>query len=177
MKLDGVSQATSHPIELPQPSFSARSTYRKVRNRTSYAFALVSVAAAVDIEGDRIRDLRVALGGVAHKPWRAEKVEDTLRGRVANEAALTVAAEAELADARPLSGNAHHRLGAYGTDGRCGMRVYEDAKQKAKGLIQASRAKVVAMAPGSWIPGGGPDPFILKRHGHIEQPVSRIDGR
>ena len=56
------------------------------------------------------------------------------------------------------------------------MSVYEDAKQKAQGLIQASMAKVVALAPDSWIPGGEPDPLIRERHGHIGQPVSRIDG-
>ncbi|MDM9644861.1 xanthine dehydrogenase family protein subunit M [Rhizobium sp. S163] len=93
-------------IELPQTEFSTRSSYRKVRDRASYAFALVSVAAALDIRDGRVRDLRIALGGVAHKPWRAEKAENALRGRAASEAAFIEAAEAELAGAHPLDGNA-----------------------------------------------------------------------
>jgi xanthine dehydrogenase YagS FAD-binding subunit len=81
-----------------------RSTYRKVRDRASYAFALVSVAAAVDLDGDVIRDSRIAFGGVAHKPWRAYRAEDALRGVAASEDAFRAAAEAELADARPQPG-------------------------------------------------------------------------
>ena len=93
-------------IELPATAFAARSTYRKVRDRASYAFALVSVAAAVDVEGGTIRDARIALGGVAHKPWRARKAEAALIGRPATEATFRAAAEAELADAAPLRDNA-----------------------------------------------------------------------
>lgn len=92
-------------IELPAMPFAARSTYRKVRDRASYAFALVSVAAALDLDGDTVRDVRIALGGVAHKPWRAAKAEAALRGGPATEAAFRAAAEAELADARPLRDN------------------------------------------------------------------------
>jgi xanthine dehydrogenase YagS FAD-binding subunit len=92
-------------VELPAMPFAQRSTYRKVRDRASYAFALVSVAAAVDLHQGEIADLRLALGGVAHKPWRAWKAEDALRGQRATQAAFIAAAELELADAVALSGN------------------------------------------------------------------------
>lgn len=93
-------------VELPALASAARSTYRKVRDRASYAFALVSVAAALDLAGGRVREVRIALGGVAHKPWRTTRAEAALRGQPANQATFTAAAEAELADARPLRGNA-----------------------------------------------------------------------
>ncbi len=92
-------------IELPPLSFAANSTYRKVRDRASYAFALISVAAALDVVDGEIRDVRLALGGVAHKPWRATKAEGLLRGRLASEAVFRQAAIAELADAKPLRDN------------------------------------------------------------------------
>ncbi|MEU4806181.1 xanthine dehydrogenase family protein subunit M [Actinosynnema sp. NPDC023587] len=93
-------------VDLPPLPAGARSLYRKVRDRASYAFALVSVAAVLDIADGTVRDVRIALGGVAHKPWRARRAEDALRGRPATEAAFREAAEAELAEAEPLSGNA-----------------------------------------------------------------------
>jgi len=94
-------------VELPPLPFAARSTYRKVRDRSSYAFALVSVAAALDVdEGGRVRDVRIALGGVAHKPWRASKAEAALRGAMASAESFRAAAEAELAAAVPLRDNA-----------------------------------------------------------------------
>jgi xanthine dehydrogenase YagS FAD-binding subunit len=92
-------------IELPPMAFAARSTYRKVRDRSSYAFALVSVAAALDIEDGLIRDVRIALGGVAHKPWRATRAEEVLRGGPPGQVAFAAAADAELAAARPLRDN------------------------------------------------------------------------
>ncbi len=92
-------------IELPASALAANSTYRKVRDRTSYAFALVSVAAAVEVEDETVRDVRIALGGVAHKPWRALEAEAALRGGPASVAAFRAAAEAELADAAPLRDN------------------------------------------------------------------------
>ncbi|ABD09195.1 Molybdopterin dehydrogenase, FAD-binding [Rhodopseudomonas palustris HaA2] len=92
-------------IELPAQPIAARSTYRKVRDRSSYAFALVSVAAAVEVERGSVKDLRLALGGVAHKPWRAHKAEQALRGGPATVEAFRAAAEAELADAVPLRDN------------------------------------------------------------------------
>ena len=92
-------------VELPPLPFAARSRYRKVRDRASYAFALVSVAAAIDVANGIVRDVSIALGGVAHKPWRATEAEVVLRGAPATEESFTRAAEAELAAARPLSGN------------------------------------------------------------------------
>jgi xanthine dehydrogenase YagS FAD-binding subunit len=93
-------------VELPALSFAARSAYRKVRDRSSYAFALVSVAAALETgEDGTVREVRLALGGVAPKPWRAWRAEDALRGRPATADSFRAAAEAELADARPLRDN------------------------------------------------------------------------
>ncbi len=92
-------------VELPPLAWARRSTYRKVRDRASYAFALVSVAAALELEGGTVRDVRIALGGVAHKPWRAWTAEAALRGQPATAEAFRAAAEAELADAAPLHGN------------------------------------------------------------------------
>ena len=77
-----------------------------MRDRASYAFALVSVAAGLEMEGGTIKDVRLALGGVAHKPWRAERAEAALRGGPATEAAFRAAAEAELAAAAALRDNA-----------------------------------------------------------------------
>ena len=92
-------------VSLPALPSGARSTYRKVRDRASYAFALVSVAAVLELDGDRIKDVRISLGGVAAKPWRATKAEANLRGGPATEQAFRFAAEAELADAAPLRHN------------------------------------------------------------------------
>ena len=92
-------------VELPPLPLAARSTYRKVRDRASYAFALVSVAAALDVADGKVRDVRLALGGVAPKPWRAWKAEQALRGQPVTEASFAAAAEAELADAAGLRHN------------------------------------------------------------------------
>jgi xanthine dehydrogenase YagS FAD-binding subunit len=86
-------------IDLPALPMAARSAYRKVRDRASYAFALVSVAAAVDVADGVVRDARIALGGVAHKPWRAHRAEEALRGATATDDSYRAAAGAELADA------------------------------------------------------------------------------
>ena len=92
-------------VELPAPAPAARSAYRKVRDRASYAFALVSVAAVLTVEDGAVGDVRLALGGVAHKPWRARMAEDVLRGGPAMEEAFRAAADAELAAAVPLRDN------------------------------------------------------------------------
>lgn len=92
-------------VELPAMPFATRSTYRKVRDRASYAFALVSVAAALDLADGTVRDVRIALGGVAHKPWRATVAEDALRGAPATEESFRAAATEELAAAAPQEGN------------------------------------------------------------------------
>ncbi|MFI9460865.1 FAD binding domain-containing protein [Streptomyces xiamenensis] len=91
-------------IDLPAQPLARRSAYRKVRDRASYAFALVSVAAAVDVRDGVIVDARIALGGVAHAPWRARRAEDVLRGSEASDRSYLAAADAELADARPAEG-------------------------------------------------------------------------
>jgi len=93
-------------VDLPPLDWAAHSRYRKIRDRASYAFALVSVAAALDVVDGSVRDVRLALGGVAHKPWRAATAEQALRSGPADAASFRAAAEAELADARPLPGNA-----------------------------------------------------------------------
>ncbi len=92
-------------VELPALPLAASSTYRKVRDRASYAFALVSVAAALDLDGDTIREARVALGGVATKPWRAWTAEKALVGSSTTSESFRSAAEAELAPAMPLADN------------------------------------------------------------------------
>ena len=92
-------------VELPAP-LSARSRYRKVRDRASYAFALVSVAAALQVDDQTVTQVRLALGGVGAKPWRALEAERLLLGGPAGEAAYRRAADAELAAATVRRGNA-----------------------------------------------------------------------
>ncbi len=86
-------------IDIPSLPFFTNSRYRKVRDRSSYAFALVSVAAALEIEAGTIHQVRLALGGVAHKPWRARAAEELLRGAAATEETFRRAAEEELKSA------------------------------------------------------------------------------
>ncbi len=93
-------------VDLPAPPAGARSTYRKVRDRASYAFALVSVAAEATVDGGTVRNPRIAFGGVAHKPWRATRAERALDGQRATDENFRDAADAELADAQPLRENA-----------------------------------------------------------------------
>jgi len=93
-------------VELPALPMAARSAYRKVRDRASYAFAVVSVAVAVELEDGAVRDCRIAFGGLAHVPWRAERAEAALRGAAPGEDAFRAAADAELAAAEPLRDNA-----------------------------------------------------------------------
>ena len=88
-------------VEIPPLDFAVRSRYRKVRERASYAFALISVAAALDVEGGVVRDVRLALGGVSHRPHRATIAEAALRGRPATEARFRSAIEDELESAQP----------------------------------------------------------------------------
>ncbi len=93
-------------VELPPLPMLANSTYRKVRDRASYAFALVSVAAGLSVVDGRVVDVRIALGGVAAKPWRTFAAEDALRGGDASPEAFAAAASIELAAARSQPGNA-----------------------------------------------------------------------
>lgn len=92
-------------IEIPRNDFAVNSLYRKVRDRASYAFALVSVAAALEIENDKIKNVCIALGGAAHKPWRAVQAENFLLNADATEENYRSAAEIELKDARGFGYN------------------------------------------------------------------------
>jgi xanthine dehydrogenase YagS FAD-binding subunit len=92
-------------IEIPKNNFAAKSYYLKVRDRASYAFALVAVAAALETDGNNIRQARVVLGSVAHKPWRSAEAEKALIGRPATEETFKAAAEAAFRDAKPLEHN------------------------------------------------------------------------
>lgn len=90
-------------IDLGEPA-AGNSAYRKVRDRASYAFALVSVAASLHVTAGTVRDVRIALGGVAPKPWRAQRAEEALRGAAATPENFRAAAERELAATQPLDG-------------------------------------------------------------------------
>jgi xanthine dehydrogenase YagS FAD-binding subunit len=94
-------------VDLPGLPLAALSRYRKVRERASFAFALVSVAAALEVADGRVVDVRIAFGGLAHKPWRATAAEEALRGALAGPEAFAAAADAELAAARPLRDNGY----------------------------------------------------------------------
>jgi xanthine dehydrogenase YagS FAD-binding subunit len=94
-------------VELPEQAVATHSTYRKARDRASYAFALVSVAAALDLRDGVVADVRLAWGGVAHMPWRARRAEAALVGRPLDEAAARAAAELELEAAEPTAQTAY----------------------------------------------------------------------
>ena len=91
-------------VSLPAPP-PGRQLYRKVRDRSSYAFALVSVAVILEVVEGQVENVRIAFGGIAHKPWRAHKAEAALLNKAATEANFRLAAEAELADARGYGEN------------------------------------------------------------------------
>ena len=93
-------------VELPVPAPAALSTYVKTRDRASFAFALVSVAAEIELENGIVAGARIAIGGVAHRPWRAYKAEEVLLGSPPTEEVFVQAADADLANANPQSGNA-----------------------------------------------------------------------
>jgi xanthine dehydrogenase YagS FAD-binding subunit len=92
-------------VELPAQGFAQNYSYLKTRDRLSYAFALVSVAAGLALDGDQIMDARLALGGVAHKPWRDAAAEAALRGQAANETTFKRAADLLLRDAKSFEHN------------------------------------------------------------------------
>ena len=94
-------------VELPPLAFGPVSAYRKARDRASYAFAVGSVAAALHVTDGVVRDVRLAFGAVAHKPWRAHAAEAALRGRPATRESFLAAADAELDAAAPLPDNAY----------------------------------------------------------------------
>jgi xanthine dehydrogenase YagS FAD-binding subunit len=93
-------------IDLPALPWARQSHYLKVRDRNSYAFALVSVAAILNVDGGTIREARIALGGVAHKPWRIPQAEHLLVGQKPAEKAYQAAADALLRGAKPHRNNA-----------------------------------------------------------------------
>src|SRR5262245_2999258 len=93
-------------IELPARGFAANYSYLKIRDRLSYAFALVSVAAALELEGSRIKEARLVLGGVAHKPWRNLEAEAALRNQATDSNAFAKAAQILLREAKGFSHNA-----------------------------------------------------------------------
>jgi xanthine dehydrogenase YagS FAD-binding subunit len=93
-------------VDLPPSPFAAHSHYLKVRDRASYAFALVSVAAALDLSGGMVRGARIAMGGVAHRPWRAPDAERSLAGRALSAATATEAATLMVRGAQPYPHNA-----------------------------------------------------------------------
>lgn len=92
-------------VEVPDKPFSARSRYLKVRDRASYAFALVSVAVALHLDGGRVREARIVLGGVGTKPWRCHEAEAALTGKPADEVRFKAAAAAALRGAKPQGDN------------------------------------------------------------------------
>jgi xanthine dehydrogenase YagS FAD-binding subunit len=123
-------------VELPPRVFNANYSYLKIRDRLSYAFALVSVAAALELEGDEIREARLALGGVAHKPWRDPAAERTLRGQRADKAAFERAADLLLRDAK---GYAHNEF-KIGLARRAIVRTLDQA---ARGCPQSQSNKKI----------------------------------
>lgn len=98
--------ALIHSIIISNNTFAKNCTYVKLRDRDSYAFALVSVAAALNLSGDKIVDARLASGGVAHKPWRWFEAEQYLKGKIANTAIFETAANIAIKGLKPLSHNA-----------------------------------------------------------------------
>ena len=92
-------------IDLPARGFPSNYSYLKLRDRNSYAFALVSVATGLDLDGQKIKDARIALGGVAHKPWRVKEAEEFLRGKNADQTSFAKAAEIILQDAQGFKYN------------------------------------------------------------------------
>jgi len=118
-------------VDLPAVPWLARSTYLKVRDRASYEFALASAAVALDLEGGRgghIRAARVALGGVATKPWRSREAEQALTGAKADEAAFRAAADAALRGAREQKHN--------------GFKIELAKRTLVRALVNASEMKV-----------------------------------
>ncbi len=105
-------------VTLPRSPFSDHCAYLKVRDRASYAFALVSAAVALEMDSGNVRDCRVVLGGVAHKPWRSNGCESALRDRALSDASIAAASAAASVDARPLEHNAFKLVLAQRAAGR-----------------------------------------------------------
>ncbi|MEO7975574.1 xanthine dehydrogenase family protein subunit M [Flavobacterium sp.] len=92
-------------VEIPDNNFNKNVHYLKVRDRSSYAFALISVAAALDIQNNTINDVRLAMGGVAHKPWRLTEAEEFLKGKTVSDAIFRQAADLAMHGARGYGDN------------------------------------------------------------------------
>jgi xanthine dehydrogenase YagS FAD-binding subunit len=123
-------------VELPPKGFAANHTYLKIRDRSSYAFALVSIAAGLELDGDTIKEGRFALGGVAHRPWRDAQAEAVLRGQPANAATFARAADVLLRGARG------YRYNAFKIDlaRRC---IVRGLSQAARGRPQSQSSKKI----------------------------------
>ncbi len=121
-------------VELPPCGFGPHHTYLKLRDRHSYAFALVSVAAGLEMDGDRIGKARIALGGVAHKPWRVPAAEDALQGKAATAEAFGAAADQLLAGA---VGHAHNAFKI----GLARLAIMRALQQAAAGTPQSQTDK------------------------------------
>ena len=123
-------------IELPRKGFDANYSYLKIRDRLSYAFALISVAAALELEGDTIKEARLALGGVAHKPWRDPAAEAALRGQRVGESAFAKAADLLLRGAR---GYGHNSFKI----GLARRAILRTLSQAARGTPQSQSVKKI----------------------------------
>jgi xanthine dehydrogenase YagS FAD-binding subunit len=123
-------------VELPPQGFATNYTYLKIRDRLSYAFALVSVAAGLELDGDTIREGRFALGGVAHKPWRDAVAEATLSGQPANAATFARSAQMLLSGARGYE----HNTFKIDLARRCIVRALTQA---ARGTPQSQSSKKI----------------------------------
>ncbi len=146
-------------VELPAQGFAKNYTYIKIRDRLSYAFALVSVAAALELEGDTIKEARLALGGVAHKPWRDAGAEAALRGKTAERSTFVQTADVILRDAK---GHAHNAF-----QDRAGA-------PRHRPRADASRARHAAIAVQQEDPVSV---MAATTAQYIGTPTSRIDGR
>ena len=124
-------------VELPARGFPTNYPYLKIRDRLSYAFALVSVAAALELDGGSIGEARLGLGGVAHKPWRDPAAEAGLRGQPAGEAAFAQAADTVLRDAK---GHAHNAFKI----GLARRTIVRALTQAANGTPQVQSSKKIA---------------------------------
>jgi xanthine dehydrogenase YagS FAD-binding subunit len=123
-------------VELPNKEFKTNYSYLKIRDRLSYAFALVSVAAALELDGDTIKDARLAVGGVAHKPWRDKAAEAGLIGQRVQQAAFADAASLLLRDAKGCSHNAFKI-------GLAHRAIVRTLSQAARGTPQSQSVKTI----------------------------------
>jgi hypothetical protein len=163
-------------VELPALPFAARSTYRKVRHRASYAFALVSVAAALDVVDGKVRDVRLALGGVAPKPWSAWKAEEVLRGQPATRASFCAPPKPSSPTRRDCATTGSRSNWQGGRSPPSSANSRESRREHHSGRRAEVIQTAIRLAPEGWLPGGAPDP-LMRQHGLIGAPISRVNGR